>query len=154
MKDWVLAFEARVTRLEKDECWPFEGQIDAGGYGVVSVKKVRDKAHRVSWMIHNGAEIPEGVFICHRCDNRRCVNPEHLFAGTHAMNMADMRAKGRAFRPIGERHPETKLNEQTVRFIREQYGKNGISYSQLGRALNVSWEMIRNVVKRKAWKHI
>ena len=87
-------FAEKVERRPSG-CWEWTGARQTGGYGVLGVgssKLVR--AHRFAWELHYG-EVPEGLSVLHRCDNPCCVNTEHLFLGTQADNMHDMRAKGR-----------------------------------------------------------
>ena len=74
-------------------CWLWDGR-DIKGYGAVSVANKSKLAHRVSYEYHKGP-IPDGMFVLHKCDMPLCINPEHLFLGTHAENMADMKRKGR-----------------------------------------------------------
>ena len=86
-----------------DTCWEWIGGLDRGGYGCFSVNKKTRRAHRISYEMHKGI-IPNGIFVCHTCDNRKCVNPEHLFLGTAKDNWDDAISKNRI--PIKPRtHP-------------------------------------------------
>lgn len=88
-------FWQRVARGDVDACWPWLGKPHSNGYGRVGGKSpYRHFAHRMAYMLTYGA-IPDGMFVCHTCDNRVCCNPAHLYLGDHRQNMRDMSVRGR-----------------------------------------------------------
>lgn len=147
-------FWAKVGRGEDDSCWEWRGATVVG-YGVLNISGKPHYAHRLSWEIHVGA-IPNGLYVCHSCDNRRCVNPRHLFLGSLADNMADMAKKGRAFwkNKRGEAHNCSRLKEEDVVAIRKSYRKGGITQKELGVQYGISHGHVSNIVLGRAWSHI
>ncbi len=97
-------------------------------------------------------EIPKGYYVCHRCDNPACINPEHFFLGTPKMNTADMIAKSRDH-CMGERHSQAKLNANEVREIRRLY-RRGVSRLQLARKFGVKEGTIQSIVYRTSWRSV
>lgn len=134
-------------------CWEWLAMVDKGGYGSFSVNAYPVKAHRFSWILHNG-KIPEGLGVLHKCDNPRCVNPDHLFLGTNVANTADRDAKGRQSK--GEKHPDAKLTEEQVREIRIVYkaGSRRYGIRPLARAYGLSKSTMASVVNRLTWKEV
>jgi len=103
---------------EPEACWEWQGAKTPRGYGRMFVTGVRQRQpHRLSWEEANGP-IPDGMNVCHKCDNPACIRPSHLFLGTHADNAADRERKGRGNQPKGERVAGAKLNPEKVREIR------------------------------------
>lgn len=136
-----------------DGCWEWSGLESTAGYGKIYWLGRTTHAHRVSWMITHG-DIPDGMFVCHTCDNRLCVRPSHLFLGTPADNMNDMAKKGRASK--GASHPLAKLTDEDVRNIRSQYvfGSRDSGLRALAKKYGVSMHNIHMIVKREIWQHV
>lgn len=107
-------------------------------------------AHRKAWMLENGP-IPDGMFVCHRCDNPPCCRPDHLFLGTPAENSADMTAKGRQARNRGTRAPGAKATAEQVRELRRRYAAGGVSTHQLAREFGMSSMSVWRIVTRQSY---
>lgn len=111
------------------ECWVFQGSLNPDGYGNVWFEGKCWKSHRLSYFIHIG-EIPKGYCVCHSCDNRACINPNHLWLGTHQENMMDMVKKKRTL--YGEQRPNNKIPTSLRPLIVERY-KNGMAQAELAK---------------------
>jgi hypothetical protein len=139
-------------------CWLWLASVDRGGYGQASVPKRLGawtrKAHRLSFELHKG-EVPDGLLVCHKCDTRSCVNPDHLYAGTPAQNTSDMIARGRAGRraPRGSERPHSKLTEDAVREIRRRL-RAGESHRAIAANFNVSRPAISFIARGVTWSHV
>lgn len=131
-------------------CIEWTGTVLADGYGTTKVNHRPVKAHRVAYALYKGA-IPDGLFVCHTCDNRRCVNTDHLFLGTLKDNLMDASQKGRLVH--GTKHPLAKLDVAAVRAIRKA-SANGETFASLGRKHGVTYAAIREAVARRTWKHV
>lgn len=132
-------------------CWLWIGYLDPHGYGRLNVGNRPRLAHRISYELHFG-NLPADKVLCHKCDNPRCVNPEHLFLGTQADNVADMENKGRARKRglKGSQHGRALLTEAQVLAIRA----SKLSTKRLAEMYGVTVRAIQDVRGGKSWKHI
>ena len=142
-------FWAKVQKT--DGCWLWTGSKTQAinGYGDFYVRGENYRAHRVSYLMESGP-IPDGMCVCHRCDNPPCVRPSHLFLGTKGDNNRDMVSKGRSVNPLGERHGCAKLTEQQVLAIRA----DARSEHAIARAYLISPANVQRIKVRKLWRHI
>ena len=139
--------------LGADECWEWTASLGSRGYGQFGVGYKLTGSHRVSYELANGA-IPEGLLVCHHCDNKRCCNPAHLFLGTAQDNTQDMVNKGRHkyISHYGEKHGKSKLTAEQVAEIRRRYsGKYG-EKAALAREYAVSPSQIGIIINNKNWQ--
>lgn len=151
-------FWSKVQKSESPNgCWTWQASINSGGYGlfnsgIANGGKI-DRAHRVSWTLTNGP-IPDGLDVLHRCDNRKCVRPDHLWLGTQRDNTMDCERKGRAIHPRGEEHGRRKLTSEQVLEIRRLHDAENLGCVRLSRMFNVSANNIKLILRRKYWNHI
>lgn len=146
-------FWSKVLKSDNDKCWEWQGKIKPNGYGMFAYKKKYWYVHRLAYILSIG-EIPQNKQINHRCDNRKCCNPHHLYAGTHKENTQDMIQRNRINPPIGERNAFHKLTSSDVLYIREEAQTRNTTRRQLAKQFQVSLTTIQAIVKRRKWKHI
>lgn len=144
-------FNAGIDKGSPDECWLWKGG-NTGRYGRIKTRSVSIAAHRASYQIHFGT-IPEGMFVCHHCDNPRCVNPNHLFLGTPLDNMRDKTEKGRGRYLHGEENPISRLTSKQVTEVRSR-AKNGERQSHLAREFGICQATVSEIVLYKIWRHV
>lgn len=160
--------EQTITRFwskvdKNGDCWVWTGSRFTDGYGQFTVAPRNVRAHRFSWVVSHGA-IPDGLCVCHKCDNPACVRPDHLFLATSQENTQDKVNKSRQARGLrisgnqlnlvtGAGHHSAKLTPTQVREIRAAI-EEGTTNTVLGRRYGVSGAAIRAIRNRKNWAHV
>lgn len=158
-------FWARVHVGHPNECWDWLGAITSSGYGNLSWNGNHVQAHRVAYFLtyggvglttgfrHEGRAKAYRRFVLHRCDNRLCCNPEHLFLGSMRANLLDAYAKGRKQQPRSG-HSNAKLTPQQVRMVRHLYDTGETTQTLLAKKFGVSQRVISLVVRRESYKDV
>jgi hypothetical protein len=137
---------------ELGHCWVWIGRVGGNGYARFSVGGRKVYAHRFSWSLaHDGVEATNHVL--HKCDNPRCVNPEHLFEGTDADNVRDMHQKGRARKALGEQSAKAKLTAADVSELR-RLSREGQSFTELGVMFGISGHQAGVIARGLNWRHV
>lgn len=154
---FATRFWKKVKKGSPSECWIWTASLNFYGYGQISRKRsVPIRANIASWILNRGP-VPKGMCVCHHCDNPACVNPDHLFIGTHQDNVDDKMRKGRYFKgpPLnGEINPASKLVDEDVFKIRKMYALGNTTQRKIAKIFNVSQSAIWRVVTRENWTHV
>ena len=145
-------FWEKVNVQDSQLCWDWLAGKTLKGRGSFRNDTGSCLAHRFAWEITHGG-IPQGLLVCHKCDNPLCCNPDHLFLGTNRENNQDMIQKGRGFFPKGVRNGRARLSEFEVRFIR-YWVDRGYTHDSLLSSFQVTKQMLRNIGLRKSWAHL
>jgi hypothetical protein len=149
----IQAFWNKVDKRGEDDCWEWKGSINHSGYGQLTFDKKHIFAHRLSYIFENG-DIPEGMCICHHCDNPGCVNPKHLFIGTVRDNVLDMISKNRKYSNVGENNGRSKLTTDQVIEIRRKYKRRIYTQLMLAKEYGVARPSIKDILVGSHWKHL
>lgn len=145
--DVEKAFWKRVDKKSDDECWEWKGYLMPNGYGQLKVKQKNVYAHRYSYELHYG-RIPDNLLVCHKCDNRKCVNPRHLFLGTQKDNVHDMDRKGRRVVKPGTQKI-TRKDAENIRLLHRE----GVHVDILAEKYGLKPCTIRNIIAYRLWKN-
>lgn len=137
----LCRFEAKINK--SGDCWEWTGSRGSHGYGQISIEGNVKTAHRLSYEMSYGP-IGKGLCVCHHCDNRGCVNPAHLFLGSHSENLRDAAKKNRTTR---------KFSKKMIRRVKEKI-KKGVPLRQIAREENTSDMWVRDVKLNKIHRHI
>lgn len=141
------------VKNSNEECWLWSGAKSKNGYGQLVINgTTRVLAHRVSYFLKNGE--PGNLMVCHTCDNPSCVNPSHLFLGTHTDNVHDMMKKGRGNKPCGEKIGSAVLKPNQVLEIRGLHETGQYGQTEIGRMFGVRQQVVWAIINRKTWNHL
>ena len=144
----IARFFSKVDVGKAEECWEWRGRKTSGGYGEISIKGVKYSAHRFSLSLVVGPLTDPNVVVRHKCDNRRCVNPNHLETGSHQENMADRQLRDRTAR--GQHNGRAKITEDDVRRIRADTRIAG----EIAKEYGITETAVRFIRKRQTWGHV
>ena len=150
-RGFIARFWELVDKKSEYQCWEWQGQIGRNGYGFFSICNWPYLAHRISFLIHNGYLI-DNLFVLHKCDNPKCVNPKHLILGTAKQNAKDAVSKNRM--AVGELNGMSSLRNEDVLTIRTEFAAGTKTMKQLANELGVHVPCIQRIIRRERWSHV
>lgn len=142
-------FWTKVNKQKLHECWIWIGIQNKNSYGYLCINRRKFLAHRFSWIINNG-NIPDKLCVLHKCDNPSCVNPNHLFLGTQAENIADMVKKNRQCVLKGENHSRCKLKIKDIEKIKSLTNK--LTKKEIAKIFNITRQYVGQIQQNKTWR--
>jgi len=155
LKGRTIEEKLRFNSVEDSNgCWLWQGGKTTFGHGIIAVNRKSHLAHRVAYKIWKD-RVPLNMFVCHTCDNPKCINPDHLFIGTQDDNMKDMANKGRSNNGIqkGEKNPQSQLTDRQVRRIKRLL-LNGHTRKEIANKFGVNEAVVGFISENKNWKHV
>lgn len=134
--------------IDANGCWNWQGNFSPNGYGMLGINGKTHSAHRTSYEFHSGQTIPKGMMVCHRCNNKRCINPDHLYIGTHNDNMRDV-----AMTDVhkGENNAKAILTQSQVLEIKTHIRERRIVYRKIAEMYGVSRQAIKDIASGRTW---
>lgn len=152
LKIWERPLKERFEKYVNKTlpCWIWEGSKDSHGYGHIKDNKKLKISSRVSWELYRG-KIPKNMFVCHTCDNPSCVNPEHLWIGSHTDNMRDSFSKNRMTRHRGEDNCRSKITMKIANKIRKLYSDKNITQRQIANMFKISNQLVSLIIRNESW---
>lgn len=155
MRKKTIAKYLTSFKVAPSGCWEWTGNVSARGYGHICYWRGNSYhstgAHRFFYSYHK-RRIKEGMNICHTCDNRLCVNPEHLWEGTQSANVKDMVRKQRGL--VGCKNALNRYTEEQIKYVRDKYTAGEATYEQLAKELGCNKGHIGKIIRREMWQHV
>ena len=152
-EQFLAHLNSKIDKNGPGGCWVFTGGL-SNGYACISFEGKVIKGSRVMLAEKLGRPLGHKMEACHACDNPACINPDHLFEGTHLQNMRDMQKKGRDFKARGSQMPNHKINEEQASEIRRLYSVGDISHRELAQRYKVCKSTIRHIILKRKWSHV
>ncbi len=148
-KDYIR-FVKKTGEADERGCMKWTGSTNGNGYGTFYLGGGPRKAHRVAFRIYKGYW-PRPMCL-HNCNNRLCVNPEHLREGTHLDNMTDMQVSGRTARTAGNKNGRTKISDERLPYL-FHLRNSGLTYKEISQKVGISWQQVTNIILGRSRRH-